>query len=126
MADALMLLIGGSHTLWVLAFGSISVLLQVFIPYVRYVRVLKWLTLALFTYVGTVFTINIPWSEVLHALLLPQIQMSPAYLTTLVAIFGTTISPYLFSGRPRRKSKNSRQIQMRIHCGARRNRRGRT
>jgi Mn2+/Fe2+ NRAMP family transporter len=82
--------------LWVLAFGSISVLLQVFIPYVRYVRVLKWLTLALFTYVGTVFTINIPWSEVLHALLLPQIQMSPAYLTTLVAIFGTTISPYLF------------------------------
>ena len=96
MADALMLLSGGSHALWVLVFGGVSVLLQVFIPYVRYVRVLKWLTLALFAYVGTLFTVSIPWSEVLHSLLLPQIQLSAAYLTTLVAIFGTTISPYLF------------------------------
>lgn len=96
MADAMMLLAGGAHTVWVLAFGGVSVLLQVFIPYVRYVRVLKWLTLTLFAYVGTVFAVHIAWDEVLRSLLLPQIQMSSAYLTTLVAIFGTTISPYLF------------------------------
>jgi Mn2+/Fe2+ NRAMP family transporter len=63
---------------------------------VRYVRVLKWLTLTLLAYVGTVFTVHIEWGEVLGALLLPKIELSPAYLTTLVAIFGTTISPYLF------------------------------
>lgn len=96
MAEAVMLIAGGSHTVWVLAFGSVSVLLQVLIPYLRYVRVLKWLTLTLFAYVGTVFTVTIDWGDVVSALLLPQIALSPAYLTTLVAIFGTTISPYLF------------------------------
>lgn len=96
MGDALMMIAGGSHTVWVLTFGGVSVLLQVFIPYVRYVRVLKWLTLTLLAYVGTVFTVHIEWGQVLGALLLPKIELSPAYLTTLVAIFGTTISPYLF------------------------------
>ena len=96
MADALMLVGGGSHTAWVILFGTVSVLLQVLIPYVRYVRVLKWLTLTLFAYVGTVFTVHIEWSEVLSSLILPRLQLTPAYLTTLVAILGTTISPYLF------------------------------
>ena len=96
MADAVQLLAGGKHALWVMLFGAVSVLLQVFIPYVRYVRVLKWLTLALLAYVGTVFSVSIHWTEVVHALVLPQIELSRAYLTTIVAIFGTTISPYLF------------------------------
>ena len=96
MADAVQLLAGGKHALWVMLFGAVSVLLQVFIPYVRYVRVLKWLTLALLAYVGTVFSVSIHWTEVAHALVLPQIELSRAYLTTIVAIFGTTISPYLF------------------------------
>lgn len=96
MADAVMLLAGGRHTLWVVAFGTVSVLLQVFISYVRYVRLLKWLTLALFAYVGTVFSVVIDWGQVLRALVWPDIRLSRDYLTTLVAIFGTTISPYLF------------------------------
>lgn len=96
MADAVQLLAGGAHALWVIAFGAVSVLLQVFISYVRYVRMLKWLTLTLFAYVGTVFSVEIPWSEVLHALLLPTLSLQRDYLTTLVAILGTTISPYLF------------------------------
>ncbi len=96
MADAVQLLAGGKHAWWVMLFGAVSVLLQVFIPYVRYVRVLKWLTLALLAYVGTVFSVSIHWTEVVHALVLPQIELSRAYLTTIVAIFGTTISPYLF------------------------------
>ena len=96
MADAMMLVAGGSHTVWVVMFGTVSVLLQVFIPYVRYVRVLKWLTLTLFAYVGTVFTVQVEWGEVLSSLLLPRLQLNTGYLTTLVAIFGTTISPYMF------------------------------
>ncbi len=96
MADAMQLLAGGQHTLWVVAFGAVSVLLQVFIPYVRYVRMLKWLTLALFAYVGTVFSTHIAWSQVLHSLVWPDIALNRDYLTTLVAILGTTISPYLF------------------------------
>ncbi len=96
MADAVMLLAGGHHTAWVVAFGTVSVLLQVFVPYVRYVRLLKWLTLALFAYVGTVFSVTIDWPRVLRSLVWPDIAFSRDYLTTLVAIFGTTISPYLF------------------------------
>mgnify|MGYP006268398395 CR=1 FL=1 len=96
MADALILIVGGPPTIWVMLFGTVSVLLQVFIPYGRYVRVLKWLTLALFAYVGTVFTVQVEWPQVLSSLLMPRFQFNAAYLTTLVAIFGTTISPYLF------------------------------
>ncbi len=96
MADSVQLLAGGPHAVWVIAFGAVSVLLQVFIPYVRYVRMLKWLTLALFTYVGTVFSVQIPWGEVLRSLIMPAIPFNRDYLTTLVAILGTTISPYLF------------------------------
>ena len=96
MADAVLLVARGSHAAWVVMFGTASVLLQIIIPYVRYVRVLKWLTLSLLAYVGTVFTVQIDWSEVLSSLLLPRLQLNADYLTTLVAIFGTTISPYLF------------------------------
>ncbi len=96
MADSAQLLAGGPHTLWVLVFSTVSVLLQVLIPYVRYVRVLKWLTLTLFAYVGAVFSVQIPWGDVLGALLTPSITLQRDYLTTLVAILGTTISPYLF------------------------------
>ena len=96
MADAMQLLAGGHHAAWVVAFGAVSVLLQVFIPYVRYVRMLKWLTLALFAYVGTVFSVHIDWLQVFRSLVWPDMSLSRDYLTTLVAILGTTISPYLF------------------------------
>jgi Mn2+/Fe2+ NRAMP family transporter len=70
--------------------------LQVFIPYSRYVRFLKWLTLALVAYVAAVFTLNVPWLQVAAATVMPHLEWSPLYVTTLVAVFGTTISPYLF------------------------------
>lgn len=97
MGDALHLVAGGPAHLYALCFGLVSMLLQVFIPYTRYVRVLKWLTLALLAYVGTVFAVRIPWEALLmeHAAF-PRLPWSSAYLTTLVAVFGTTISPYLF------------------------------
>jgi NRAMP (natural resistance-associated macrophage protein)-like metal ion transporter len=96
MGDAVKLVIGGPAHLYSVAFGVISALLQVFVPYSRYVRVLKWLTLALLAYVGTVFVVHIPWGHLLSKALLPQMVWQPAYLTTIVAVFGTTISPYLF------------------------------
>lgn len=96
MADALKLLLGGSTHVYVMFFGMLSLLLQVFIPYTRYVRVLKWLTLALLAYVATVFMVNIPWATVIKETVLPHIQWKQQYITTLVAVFGTTISPYLF------------------------------
>lgn len=96
MGEALKLIIGGPGQVYAVAFGLVSLLLQVFIPYRRYVRILKWLTLSLLAYVGTVFVINIPWAQVLISTLAPQIAWKPGYITTVVAVFGTTISPYLF------------------------------
>jgi len=96
MADALKLVAGGPRHIYAVALGMLCLLLQVFIPYQRYVRVLKWLTLALFAYVGTVFASHVPWLEVLRGTLVPRIEFSENYLLLIVAIFGTTISPYLF------------------------------
>jgi NRAMP (natural resistance-associated macrophage protein)-like metal ion transporter len=96
MADAIKLAVGGPRHLYAVALGMTCLLLQVFIPYQRYVGILKWLTLTLFAYVGTVFATHVPWGEMLHGTLAPKIEFSPNYLLIIVAIFGTTISPYLF------------------------------
>jgi NRAMP (natural resistance-associated macrophage protein)-like metal ion transporter len=96
MGEALKLIVGGPAQIYALAFGVVSLLLQVFIPYRRYVRILKWLTLALLAYVATAFVVQTPWSEVLLRALAPHLSWKPEYITTVVAVFGTTISPYLF------------------------------
>lgn len=96
MGQALKLLIGGPARFYAVAFGILSLLLQVFIPYRRYVRILKWLTLALLAYVATVFVVEIPWSQVMLRAVAPHISWTPEFITTVVAVFGTTISPYLF------------------------------
>lgn len=97
MGDAVKLVVGGPAHLYAIGFGVVSVLLQVLIPYTRYVRVLKWLTLALLAYVGTVFVVHIPWTQFLtKSLVFPALPWKPKYITTIVAVFGTTISPYLF------------------------------
>ena len=96
MGEAMKLITGGRAHLYAVMFGAISLLLQVFIPYRRYVRILKWLTLALLAYVATAFVVHIPWSLVLVKSLTPQISWKAEYITTVVAVFGTTISPYLF------------------------------
>lgn len=96
MAAALKLIAGGPAHLYVVAFALGSLALQVFIPFPSYAPILKWLTLTLFAYVGTVFLVEVPWGQVAHNTLLPHLSFEPAYLVTLVAVFGTTISPYLF------------------------------
>ena len=96
MAAALNLLVGGPTLLYVAAFGIVSVLLEVFVRYSRYVSVLKWLTLSLFAYVGTAFIVDVPWSTVAESIAIPKITLDVGYLTVVVAVLGTTISPYLF------------------------------
>src|SRR5476649_1057627 len=96
MGDAATLLIGGPKLLYVGLFAVLCALLQVFIVYSKYVSVLKWLTLALFAYFGTVLVVNVPWAEAARGFFIPTFDYRLEFWTTVVAIFGTTISPYLF------------------------------
>jgi NRAMP (natural resistance-associated macrophage protein)-like metal ion transporter len=96
MAAALKLLIPAPLALYIAGFGVMSILLEVFIRYSRYVSILKWLSLSLFAYVATVFAVKVSWGDVAYHLVVPQISWNAAYLTVVVAVFGTTISPYLF------------------------------
>jgi len=96
MADALKVLIGGPAPLYVALFASVCVLTIVFLDYEIYARFLKWSALSLFAYVAALFAVHIPWDEALAGVFVPRIRWSADYFTTLVAIFGTTISPYLF------------------------------
>ena len=96
MGEAVVLLIGGPHLVYVIAFGVVCTLMQVFLKYTRYVSVLKWLALALLAYVGTLFIVHVPWLQVAKGLVVPSFSSNSDYWETIVAIFGTTISPYLF------------------------------
>jgi NRAMP (natural resistance-associated macrophage protein)-like metal ion transporter len=96
MAAAVQLLTGGPQLLYVALFAVASTLLEIFVRYSRYVVVLKWLTVSLFAYVGVALIVKLPWKTVAHALVVPDIAFNAAYLTVVVAILGTTISPYLF------------------------------
>lgn len=96
MADALQLLVGGPSSLYVVAFALVCVVAIVFLHYSRYVTILKWTTLSLFAYVVAMFAVKMPWGEAARGLLIPHVEWSGAFFTTLLAILGTTISPYLF------------------------------
>jgi NRAMP (natural resistance-associated macrophage protein)-like metal ion transporter len=96
MGEALRLLIGGSAHLYSVCFGILCLVLQVYLRYETYVRYLKWLTLALLSYVAVIFTIHVQWGAVLGEMLLPRLVLNHDTITMIVAVFGTTISPYLF------------------------------
>lgn len=96
MGESLQLVIGGGDHFHAVVFGIVTVLLQVFVPYRRLAPILKWMTLTLFVYVLAAFSVKIPWSQVTRDLLWPHIEASGAFWTTLVAVLGTSISPYLF------------------------------
>jgi NRAMP (natural resistance-associated macrophage protein)-like metal ion transporter len=96
MAAGLHLLVAGPMLLYVAGFALLTSLLQVFVSYERYAAMLRWLSLSLLAYAATVFVVGVPWLTVARDLVVPNIQMSGAYFTVVVAVFGTTISPYLF------------------------------
>jgi len=96
MAEALRLLVGGSAHVYAVTFGLACLVLQVFLPYATYVRWLKWLTLALLSYVAVAFSLRLDWWHVAGSILHPQLPAGNEMLLMVVALFGTTISPYLF------------------------------
>lgn len=101
MGEAVRLLAGGPQTLYVLGFGALCIATQVFFSYERTVRVLKWLTLALFAYVAVILTVAVPWRQAMNESLQPWVFFPKDaslkdYASMVVAVLGTTISPYLF------------------------------
>jgi len=97
MGEAARLVAGaGSAHLYSFGFGMLCLVLQLLLPYSQYVRYLKWLTLGLLAYVATGFAIHIPWGEVLARTVKPHFAFTKESVAIVVAVFGTTISPYLF------------------------------
>jgi NRAMP (natural resistance-associated macrophage protein)-like metal ion transporter len=96
MGAAAQLLVGRGQMLFTIIFAGVSLLLQVLVPYRRYVKGLKWLTLVLFAYVAIAFSVKIDWADVATRTVLPKLYGTSDWITVIVAIFGTTISPYLF------------------------------
>ena len=97
MGEALRLLTGfGSAHMYSLACGFLCLSLQIFLSYRTYVRYLKWLTLGLLAYVATVFAVKMPWLEVARHTVWPSFTWNKESVALIVAVFGTTISPYLF------------------------------
>ena len=101
MGEAARLVLGGSAALYIMGFGGICMAGQVLFSYERSVRILKWLTLALFAYVAVLLTIKVPWRQVGIETFKPWAFLDPTkawkdYAAMVVAVLGTTISPYLF------------------------------
>lgn len=96
MGAAVKLVIGGSSQLYVAVLAVLCAGLEIFVRYQRYASILKWLTLALFAYVATVLIVDVHWREVAFHTFVPHIQWRTDFLTGVVAVLGTTISPYLF------------------------------
>jgi Mn2+/Fe2+ NRAMP family transporter len=96
MGAVLQMLVGGDAVIYTIGFGLICVLLETLLNYRQYAAILKFTTLSLFAYVAVVLTVHVPWGEALFAVLVPHIEPTAVFATGLVAILGTTISPYLF------------------------------
>jgi NRAMP (natural resistance-associated macrophage protein)-like metal ion transporter len=96
MGAATKLVFGGSLNAYAVLLGVLSLMLQVYVPYRKYVHYLKWLTLSLFAYVATAFIVHVPWLAALRGTIVPSLSRNSEYWMALVAVLGTTISPYLF------------------------------
>ena len=116
MGAALALLAGGNAGLYTLLFGIICIVLEIWLSYPRYAAVLKWTTLTLFTYVGVVMVAHVPWPHALRSLVVPELQWNAAYATALVAILGTTISPYLFFWQAGQEIEEQRRHHVKPLC----------
>ena len=111
MGDVAALVVGGKQVWYAAGFGVVSIIALILVPYRRYVTVLKWLTLALLAYVGVAFTVRLDWGEVLRSAVWPHVTWSKDYATTIVAILGTTISPYLFFWQAAEEVEEIRRVR---------------
>jgi NRAMP (natural resistance-associated macrophage protein)-like metal ion transporter len=111
MGESAHMLLGGSAWVHLLVMGLISIVLQIFVPYTRYVKYLKFLVLSLMAYVVTAFLVHTDWQSALMATIVPPIKIFHGdYLTMVVAVLGTTISPYLFFWQA---SQEAEEVQVR-------------
>ena len=108
MGDVAQMLTGAPRLLFVIFFAVLCATLQIFMSYTRYVAVLKWTTLSLFFYFGTVLFVKIPWTEFAAGFFVPKISWSADFLTITTAVLGTTISPYLFFWQSSQEAEDER------------------
>ena len=108
MGESLRLVVGGPAFVYAVAFGIVCLAAEVFIPYHSYAGYLKFLTLILFAYVAAAFTVEVPWTNVVVSMLVPRLTLDRDLLLMIVAVFGTTISPYLFFWQASQEAEESR------------------
>lgn len=108
MGDAVRLLIGGQPGLYVILFAAFCAILEIYSSYRQYVKILKWMTLALFAYVVAALVVRVPWGEVAIDTLVPQLSWQQDYIVVIVAVLGTTISPYLFFWQASEEAEDER------------------
>lgn len=116
MAAAVELLIGGPGLLYTVLFGIACALAEILISYSRYARLLKWATLSLFAYVAVVLSVGVPWGEALRAMVVPQMSFDRSTMVALVAVLGTTISPYLFFWQAAQETEELRRRHVKALC----------
>ncbi len=110
MGEAMRLLLGGSARFYSVIIGLLCLGLQVYLRYEQYVGYLKWLTLALLSYVAVVFTVHVAWGEVVRQLAFPRFELNHETILIIVAVFGTTISPYLFFWQAAQEMEDLRSL----------------
>ena len=108
MGAALVLLIGGSAHFYVVLFAVFCALLEIFSRYDRYVRILKWMSLSLFSYVAAALVVHVDWAAVAVSTIVPTFVISSDYAVAIVAVLGTTISPYCFFWQSSQEAEDER------------------
>jgi len=108
MAAALQLIVGGSVHLYVFGFAVLCALLEVFSRYEDYVCILKWTAVSLFAYVATAFAVDVPWRQVIRHIVVPSVTWDRDYLVAIVAVLGTTITPYCFFWQSSEEAEDER------------------
>jgi NRAMP (natural resistance-associated macrophage protein)-like metal ion transporter len=109
MGSVVNMLVGGPALLYAVFFGALSAALQIFTNYKSYVSILKWIAATLLAYVATALSIDIPWREVALRTLIPSLQFDTKYIVAIVAVLGTTISPYLFFWQSSQEAEDVRE-----------------
>jgi NRAMP (natural resistance-associated macrophage protein)-like metal ion transporter len=108
MAAALKLLVGGPASLYVVGFAGGCAWLEVFSPYQRYVSILKWGSFVLLAYVAVALVVDVPWKLVLYCTFVPRFSLQKDYVVTVVAVLGTTITPYCFFWQSSQEAEDER------------------
>src|SRR5947207_829106 len=107
-AKALRLLVGGPPHLYVVVFAVGCALLEVFVGYERYVSILKWMSVALVAYVAAALVVDVPWARVAYNLVVPTLSWDKDYIVAIVAVLGTTITPYCFFWQSSQEAEDER------------------